>query len=117
MLLVFGSVIFYIFFKSEMIVEVDETKISVKFFPLIWTERIYKKEDIAAISVETYNSLTRYGGWGLRYRSRKEMAINTAGNKGVLLTLHNGRKIMLGSKTADELADAINQMLNNKTGI
>ncbi len=113
MMLVLAVVIYFVFFRSQMIIEMDETKISVKFFPLIWTERTYKKEDIESYSVEKYNSLLRYGGWGLRYRSRKELAINTSGNEGILLVLRSGKKVMLGSKNTEQFAEALNKMLNN----
>ncbi len=112
LLLVFAVVMYFIFFRAKMITEVDSEKITVKFFPLIWTERVYKKEDIESFKVEKYNSLLRFGGWGLRYRSTKEMAINTSGNMGVLLIMKNGKKIMLGSKDTDNFAQALEKMLN-----
>lgn len=112
LLLVFSFVMYFIFFRSKMITEVDSNRITVRFFPLIWTERIYKKEDILSFEIEKYNSLFRYGGWGLRYRSTKEMAINTSGNKGILLSLKSGKKVMLGSKNPEKFAQAIEEMLN-----
>ncbi len=112
LLLVFSVVMYFIFFRAQMITEVYDEKITVKFFPLIWTERVYKKEDIESFKVEKYNSLLRFGGWGLRYRSTKEMAINTSGNMGVLLLMKNGKKIMLGSKDTDNFSQALETMLN-----
>ncbi len=112
LLLVFAFVMYMIFFRARMITEVDEQQVSVKFFPLIWTERTYKKEEIDSFKIEKYNSLLRFGGWGLRFRSTKEMAINTSGNMGILLTMKNGKKIMLGSKKTEQFAQALEKMLN-----
>jgi hypothetical protein len=48
-----------------------------------------------------------YGGWGIKGWSFKSVAYNISGDRGVQLTLRDGRRIMLGSRRPDELAQAI----------
>ena len=50
--------------------------------------------------------IREYGGWGIRgFRSKR--AYNVTGDRGVELTLVDGRKVGIGSRRAGELADAI----------
>ncbi len=51
--------------------------------------------------------MKEYGGWGVKGWSKDKMAYNVSGDRGVELTLKDGRRIMLGSQRAEELAGAI----------
>ncbi|MBW8868301.1 MAG: hypothetical protein JF610_13410, partial [Acidobacteria bacterium] len=44
--------------------------------------------------------------WGLRF-GRRGRAYSISGNRGVELTLADGRRVMIGSQRADELAAAL----------
>jgi hypothetical protein len=48
-----------------------------------------------------------YGGWGVKGWSRRKIAYNVRGDRGVLLTLVDGRTVLLGSQRAADLEAAI----------
>ena len=54
-----------------------------------------------------YSAVKEYGGWGIKGWSQQKVAYNVSGNEGVELTLRDGRRVMLGSQRAPELAQAI----------
>lgn len=58
----------------------------------------------------TYNPLRDYGGWGIRY-GPKGKAYNVHGNYGVLLTLIDGKKILIGSQDHLNFCSSVNQFL------
>lgn len=62
--------------------------------------------EIAHFEARTYSPLREYGGWGIRgFGSNR--AYNVSGNHGVELVLKDGRKVLIGSQRADDLALAI----------
>ena len=85
--------------KSELIVTFGA------LFPL-YRRRIARVQ-IASSEAVTYRPLPDYGGWGIRGVGRN-VALNARGNRGVRLTLRDGRTVLVGSQKADALADALN---------
>ena len=65
------------------------------------------------MEASTYSLLKDYGGWGIRY-GRKGKAYNVSGNKGVLLTLADGKNGLIGSKNHEVLCSAINERVSLK---
>jgi hypothetical protein len=63
--------------------------------------------------VQTYRPIRDYGGWGIRY-GRGGKAYNVSGNRGVMLELSDGQKLLIGSQRPEELANAINLALGKK---
>ncbi len=53
-----------------------------------------------------YSPLAEFGGWGIRFGTEGR-AFNLRGNRGVQLELKSGRKVLIGSQRAEELAEAI----------
>jgi hypothetical protein len=87
-------------------VQLDGDTLRVRFRPL--ASRDIPLGEIARWEARTYRPLLEYGGWGIRC-GWKGMAYNVSGNRGVQLELTNGKRILIGSQRADELADAITQ--------
>lgn len=73
-------------------------------FPLY--RRVIALADIARAEAVTYSPLREYGGWGIRGRG-ENVALNARGNRGVRLTLTDGRRVLIGSQRPFELADAL----------
>ncbi len=73
-------------------------------FPLF--RRRIRLAEIASARADTYKPLAEYGGWGVRGWG-KNIALNARGNRGVRLTLQDGRRVLVGSQRADELAAAL----------
>lgn len=78
--------------------------VDVWLFPIVW-QRL-EIADIRSCTAREYRPLREYGGWGLRW-SPNGIAYSLRGNQGVQLELSSGKRILIGSQHADELADAI----------
>ena len=70
--------------------------------------------EIASAEAVRYNPLLEYGGWGIRI-GRTGVAYNMRGDEGVQLVLTSDRRILIGSRRADELADAIQRLSGSET--
>ncbi len=86
---------------------VDSDGISVVFgflFPLYM--RHIPMDSISQAEAVRYEPLQDYGGWGIRgWGARK--ALNARGDFGVLLTLKDQTKLLIGSQEPQELEGAI----------
>lgn len=105
--LAFGIGLPFLFIYAKLIVRVTDAAVIIHFRPL--TRRTIPLSEIAGIEARTYVPIREYGGWGIRGGLRGTRAYNMSGNRGVELTLADGRKVMVGSQRADELAQAIAQ--------
>ncbi len=86
---------------------VTEAQVTVRFgalFPLY--QRSIPKADIVSFEVVTYSPIADYGGWGIKW-GRGGLALNARGNRGVRLTLRDGRRVLVGSQRPGELAAAL----------
>jgi hypothetical protein len=92
------------FLYLRLIVTVTAESVDIHYRPL--TRRTIHVADITHVEARTYSPLREYGGWGIRGLGSNR-AYNVSGNEGVELTLFDGRKVLLGSRRAEELAQAI----------
>lgn len=76
-------------------------------FGLLYTARIPVAEVVSAQAV-AYRPVRDYGGWGIK-GSRQRRALNTRGDRGVLLTKTNGSTLLIGSQKPRELLAALAQ--------
>ncbi len=90
--------------------EVRETGLYIKFRPFHRKWISFKFEDISKVEAVTYSPIKEYGGWGIRY-GRKGKAYNVSGNKGLFVTLKNGRNIMIGSGNHEALYNLVSVRL------
>jgi hypothetical protein len=65
-------------------------------------------DQMARFEALRYRPLLQYGGWGLRVRYRKR-AYSISGDRGVQITMPDGRTVLFGSLKAEAFADAITQ--------
>ncbi|MBP1908658.1 DUF6141 family protein [Methanolobus bombayensis] len=107
--LVLIGIILPIFILSiRLVVEVRNSGLYVKFFPIHLSFKHFTFSDISSAEAVRYSPLKDYGGWGIRY-GRKGKAYNISGKKGLLLTFTNGKRLMLGSKEPEVLKMSIEQ--------
>jgi hypothetical protein len=92
-------------YAMKLLVQVDSKEVRIHFFPL--PRRTIPLGEIRACEARTYRPIREYGGWGIRY-GFSGMAYNVSGDRGVQLELHNGKRILIGSQRAEELAAVIN---------
>ncbi|MHA1209098.1 MAG: DUF6141 family protein [Candidatus Freyarchaeota archaeon] len=111
-LLVMGGVLIFmsvalplLFYYAKLVVEVRSDGVHICFFPFV--RRMIPFEEVKAFTPRVYNPLLEYGGWGIRWSPKRGWAYNVSGNRGVLLELVNGKRLMIGSQHPETLAEAI----------
>jgi Family of unknown function (DUF6141) len=97
-----GLPLFFLYLR--LIVTVTDEAVIIHFRPL--SRRQIPLAEIARVEARTYAPIGEWGGWGIRIWGHRR-AYNVSGNRGVELTLHDGRQVMIGSQRAEELALAI----------
>jgi hypothetical protein len=70
--------------------------------------------EIASAEAVRYRPIPEYGGWGIRF-GRTGIAYSMRGDEGVQLVLRNGRRVLIGSQRAGELAGAIQRLSGGET--
>lgn len=105
---VFSFLFMIFFFTLKLNTRVTGDGVEIK--TLYFLSRLIRFDDIASVEDVQYRPIRDYGGWGIRF-GRNGMAYNMSGDRGVKLTLTNGKRILIGSQRSDELATAI------KTGL
>lgn len=98
-----------LFYFLTMNIVLEESGIRITMTP--WTNRLISYSDITSAIAREYNPVKEYGGWGVRSSRKNGIAYNIKGTRGVQLVLSDGKRILLGSQRADELAAAINQRI------
>lgn len=111
---VIGLALPYFFLRARLVIEVTSEEVAIRFFPL--SRRRIPLTDVQASEVRKYNAVKEYGGWGIKGWTSKNVAYNVSGDTGVQLTLHDGRKVMLGSQRAEELAGVIEAQRKGRGG-
>lgn len=107
--IIFGAVSLLYF--AELCTRVEYDGIHIKFFPFHLSERVIKWDNVEHFEAEKYKPLLEFGGWGVRWRPKK-IAYNVRGNEGVRITKTDGKQVLIGSKKAEELEDAIDEAKN-----
>ena len=90
--------------------EVRNCGVCIRFHPFHRKWVVFEFESIQKVDYLTYRPIRDYGGWGIRY-GRTGKAYNVSGNKGVLLTLRDGKSVLIGSQNHEALCSAINESL------
>ncbi len=94
-----------LFVLIRLVLEVTVDAVIIRYRPL--KKRRIPLADVDQAKVRTYNAIREYGGWGIKGWSLRNVAYNVSGDRGVELTLLDGRRVMLGSQRPEELAQAI----------
>jgi hypothetical protein len=92
--------------RMKLVIRLDPQNLTAHFWP--FRRKIFPLAEIISWEARTYRPLRDFGGWGVRRsRSLGLWAYNVKGNEGVFIELVGGRKFMLGSQHAQELAAAL----------
>jgi hypothetical protein len=86
---------------------VTPSEVTVRFGFLYRTQ--IPLAEIRQAEAVQYRPVKDYGGWGIRGFGKKR-ALNTRGNRGVLLTKADGSTLLIGSQRPRELLDALAQV-------
>jgi hypothetical protein len=112
---VFGLALPVLFLAANLTTEVRSDGLYVRFFPFHLSFRQIRAERLAKYEVQTYRPTKDYGGWGIRY-GRGSKAYNVSGNRGVMLELSDGQRLLVGSQKPEDLASAISLAFGRKPG-
>ncbi|MHC4860788.1 MAG: DUF6141 family protein [Planctomycetota bacterium] len=103
--LVFGIGLPAFLWGARMIVTVSADEIDVRWIP-IWRRRI-PLDRIRTCEARRYRPIREYLGWGIRL-GPSGTAYSVSGDEGAQLVLDDGKRVLVGSKRAEELAEAVN---------
>jgi hypothetical protein len=95
----------------RMTTEVTPTDLRVWFGWVPTYRRFVALGAIQRIEVVSYRPLRDYGGWGIRTGRDGERVLNARGNRGVLLDLGDGTRLLIGSQRPEALAVAIERAM------
>ena len=101
-----GAGLLWLFFKGGMTTEVRPTGVFVRHYPFHTTFKKIELHGLRRCEARTYRPMREYGGWGIK-TGRGKRAYNVSGNRGVELEFEGGRKLLIGSKKPEQLANAI----------
>lgn len=117
-LLILGGVtlgVTLLLFLCNLQTQITSEGIYVRFVPLHFKFRHYSWDQLSSFHVRHYSPLAEYGGWGLRYSiSGYGKAYNISGKEGLQLEFTNGKKLLIGTKKAEELKDVLNNLKKRK---
>ena len=111
-IIILGLVIL-LFAIMQLKTRIDESGLTFSFSPFIG-QRNYSNEQIENLELIEYNSLLKFGGWGIRYNFDM-WAYNVGGKHGLIVTLKN-KKFLIGTQKPEEMKKAIEQFNELKTG-
>lgn len=99
-----------LFFVMRLQTKVDANGIHVRFFPFKLNYGHYKWDEIEKISVRSYDPISEYGGWGIRYSFNNGKALTTGGNWGIQIETKSGKKILIGTQRPQEAEIALKRL-------
>lgn len=110
-IMIIGLVVI-LFVSLQLKTRIDENSFTFSFFPLIG-KRTYSIDQIEKLELIEYNSLIKFGGWGIRYNFNM-WGYNVGGKHGLIVTLKD-KKFLIGTQKPKELQKAIDQFKQSKS--
>ena len=102
----FGVLLPAMILAMNLVTEVRADGVYVRYAPFHLAFRRFAFADLAFMQVRRYSPVGEYGGWGLR-RGPSGAAYNVSGDLGLQLVLHDGRRLLIGTRQPDALWAAI----------
>jgi hypothetical protein len=88
---------------AKLDTDIERDTLQVKYRPFHRKTQVYNWSEVQSAEVRQYRPIMEYGGWGLRGWG-KNRALNAYGNMGLQLVFKDGKKLLIGTQKADELA-------------
>jgi len=105
-----AALAFVVILFNTMRLSTTVTRDGIRIKGLWFVNRTIRFDEIETAAMREYKPLVEYGGWGYRIGPAGK-AYNAQGNEGVQLTLKDGKRILIGSQRAMELAHSISSRL------
>lgn len=100
-------IVIVVLYISRLDVKVDAEGLHTRFYPFELSFRDTGWSDMTGRTITTVKPM-EHGGWGLRMGSKSKAYI-VSGNKGVSISLTNGRTLLVGTRRPEELAAALDR--------
>ena len=96
------------FGQMRLITRITTEGIYVRFIPFHFKEQFYSWDSIESAQVRTYNPLSEYGGWGIKYGFNGQGKVyNIVGDQGLQLVFKSGEKLLIGTQKPIEIQAAV----------
>jgi hypothetical protein len=96
------------FWQMRLITRITTEGIYVRFIPFHFKEQFYSWDSIESAQVRTYDPLSEYGGWGIKYGFNGQGKVyNIAGDQGLQLVFKSGEKLLIGTQKPVEIQAAV----------
>ena len=118
-LILFGVAFLLLLFfltRIKLRTRITDEAIFYKYSPFHFKERQIEWHELQDAYMREYNSLHEYGGWGIRYGSKRTgRALNTTASSriGLQLRFHDGSLLLIGTARPEELRAIIDQVINS----
>lgn len=109
LVLILDIALFLIFGFSKLTTVIDKVGIEYRFFPFHSKSHVIYWNMIEKYDVITYNPIQDYGGWGIK-SNKHGKAYNVSGDKGLLLFLKTGKRILIGTQKELELTNFLTKI-------
>lgn len=104
--ILFGAGLPAFFWFLALEVEVVDTGVRYRFFPVHASYHSVAFDAIAGYRIGSRRLAREYGGFGIRYRYRG-YACTVRGDMGIIFSLKDGSTVMIGSASPEDFARAI----------
>ena len=111
--LIFGVGLPLFIYSMGLDTEVRACGVWIRFRPFHRKWLVFGFKNIQKAEAHTYSPMKDYGGWGIRYGT-KGKAYTVSGNKGLFLTMSDGKNVLIGSKNHELLFSAVNERLSSE---
>ena len=101
-------------FSVRLITTINAKGISYRFYPFQFSTTVIEWHELKDAYMREYSSLYEFGGWGIRYGSKKTgRAINTSqsGKIGLQLKFSDGSLLLIGTTRPDEIKMIIDKVM------
>jgi hypothetical protein len=97
---------------TKMQTVITEEGIYLRYLPFDLHTRFFAWDDMKEAYIRKYSPLREFGGWGVRFNFTFSggRAYNIYGSKGLQLVFDNGKKVLIGTNRADELAEVLKKI-------
>lgn len=92
----------------------DSDGITYRFWPVMFSYKTIKLEDIESYKVKNINPIFTFGGWGYRRRIGK-LLLNTRGKYGIEIKRKEGITITLGTQKPESIKEVMNYLMESKS--
>lgn len=97
-------------FKTKLITEIRDDGLYIRLIPFHIRFIHFPIDYMRNVKRITYNSLLRFGGYGIRYTFHGERAYNLRGKEGVEF-YSEGKTIVIGSQKPEELEKVLTSLM------